>query len=100
MDAGEFMTQLAKENEHVDAVFTDPPRAGCSKEFLNSLCELSPDKVVYISCNPETQARDVFYLTKRGYKVRKIQPFDQFPYTSHIENIVMLSKPKEAKTNE
>lgn len=100
MDAGEFMTQLAKENVHIDVVFTDPPRAGCSKEFLNCTCELSPDRIVYISCNPETQARDVFYLTKRGYKVRKIQPVDQFPYTSHIENIVMLSKIKETKVNE
>ncbi len=92
MDAGEFMTELSRTEKHIDVVFTDPPRAGCSKEFLNSLCGLSPDRVVYISCNPETQARDVFFLAKRGYKVRKIQPVDQFAYTSHIENIVMLSK--------
>ncbi len=99
MDAGEFMTELSRTEKHIDVVFTDPPRAGCSKEFLNSLCGLSPDRVVYISCNPETQARDIFFLAKRGYKVRKIQPVDQFAYTSHIENIVMLSKIKE-KDNE
>lgn len=91
-DAGEFMLSLAKENAHIDVVFTDPPRAGCSREFLSAVCELLPDKIVYISCNPETQARDARFLTSRGYCVRKIQPVDQFPFTAHIENIVLFTK--------
>lgn len=91
-DAGEFMLSLAKENIHIDTVFTDPPRAGCSREFLSSVCSLYPDKIVYISCNPQTQARDVRFLTEHGYAVRKIQPVDQFPFTAHIENIVLLTK--------
>ena len=91
-DAGAFMRTLAQEKEKLDVVFTDPPRAGCSREFLASLCKLKPDRVVYISCNPETQARDLDYLTKNGYKVRKIQPVDMFPHTSHVETVVRLSR--------
>lgn len=92
LDAGEFMLSLAGEGVHIDTVFTDPPRAGCSREFLSSVCSLYPEKIVYISCNPQTQARDVRFLTERGYAVRKIQPVDQFPFTAHIENVVLLTK--------
>lgn len=91
-DAGEFMEGMAAEGGHADVVFTDPPRAGCSMKFLKSLVTLSPDKIVYISCDPETQARDVYYLTKNGYKVKKCCPFDMFPHTKHIENIVLMAK--------
>nr|MBQ5811602.1 23S rRNA (uracil(1939)-C(5))-methyltransferase RlmD [Clostridia bacterium] len=93
-DAGRFMQKLAKSGESIDVVFTDPPRAGCSKEFLTSLLALSPKKIVYISCNPETLARDLYFLTKNGYKAEKIQPFDMFPYTKHIETVVCLSRKK------
>ena len=75
-----------------DVVITDPPRAGCSSKFLNSLISLSPKRVVYISCNPETQQRDLYFLTKNGYKVKKIQPVDMFPYTSHVETVALLIK--------
>ncbi len=92
LDAGEFMQNLAKDNEHIDVLFTDPPRAGCSKEFLQAAVALSPKKIVYISCNIETQARDVLYLSKHGYKVKKCQPFDMFPHTRHIESICLLCK--------
>ena len=91
-DAGEFMKNLAQEKEKLDVVFTDPPRAGCSRAFLSSLCRLAPERVVYISCNPETQARDLEFLTKNGYKVRKIQPVDMFPHTNHVETVVLLSR--------
>ncbi|MBR5538290.1 MAG: 23S rRNA (uracil(1939)-C(5))-methyltransferase RlmD [Clostridia bacterium] len=91
-DAGEFMKILAKKGEECDVVFTDPPRLGCSREFLSSLISLSPKKVVYVSCNPETLARDLAFLTKNGYKAEKIQPFDMFPYTKHIETVVLLSR--------
>jgi len=91
-DAGEFMAELAEAGEQVDVVFTDPPRAGCSREFLASLVELKPERVVYVSCNPETQARDLNYLTRNGYRVTRIRPVDMFPYTRHVETVVALRR--------
>ncbi len=91
-DAGEFMEEAAKNKECADVVFTDPPRAGCSKQFLKSLITLAPEKIVYVSCNPETLSRDLYYLTKNGYTVNKIQPIDMFPYTTHIECVVQLCR--------
>lgn len=91
-DAGEWMREMAKANERADVVFMDPPRAGSDEKFLSSLLVLAPRRVVYISCNPETLARDVLFLTKRGYQARKIQPVDMFPYTNHVETVVLLSK--------
>ena len=91
-DAGEFMERAAEKNETFDVVVTDPPRAGCSPRFLGSLLKLSPKRVVYISCNPETLARDLHTLTRGGYRVKKIQPVDMFPYTSHVESVVCLTR--------
>ncbi len=91
-DAGDFMDDLRRNGEKVDIVITDPPRAGCSSKFLNSLMALSPKRVVYISCNPETLARDLYAFRKGGYKVKKIQPVDMFPYTDHVETVVLLEK--------
>ena len=86
-DAGKFMVDLASQNQKIDVVITDPPRAGCSKDFLRSLVTLSPKKVVYVSCNPETLARDLSYLTKNGYKVTAVQGVDMFPFTEHVETV-------------
>lgn len=91
MDAGEFMNDLAQKKQKVNVVITDPPRAGCSMNFLKSLISLAPQKIVYISCNPETLSRDLQFLTKKYYKVNKIQPVDMFPHTNHVENVVCLS---------
>jgi 23S rRNA (uracil1939-C5)-methyltransferase len=91
-DAGEFMLGMAQDGEKADIVFMDPPRAGSDECFLSSLVTLAPKKVVYISCNPETQQRDLRFLTKRGYKVEKIQPVDMFPHTNHVETVCALSK--------
>ena len=91
-DAGSFMTELAEKGEKTDAVIMDPARAGADKAFLSSLVKLSPEKVVYISCNPETLSRDLAYLTRNGYKVKKIQPVDMFPHTDHVETVVLMSK--------
>ena len=91
-DAGEFMQNVAQEGEHIDAVMMDPPRAGSSEQFLDALVKLSPTTVVYISCNPETLARDLHYLTaKSDYRVQAIQPVDMFPHTQHIETVVLLT---------
>ena len=91
-DAGDFMRDMAKNGESVDVVITDPPRAGCSMQFLRSLISLSPKRIVYISCNPETLARDLNTLVKNGYKVKKMQGVDMFPYTQHVESLVCLTK--------
>lgn len=90
-DAGEFMLSMKEQGEKCDVLFMDPPRAGSDKKFLSSAVSLRPEKIVYISCNPETQQRDLFYLTKNGYKVKKIQPVDMFPFTAHVECVVLLT---------
>ena len=91
-DAGEFMHEMAKNREHADVVMLDPPRAGCSQKFLQALLTLAPRRIVYISCNPETLARDLHTLVRGGYNVNKIQPVDMFPYTSHVESLVCLTR--------
>ena len=91
-DAGEFMLGMKEQGEKCDVLFMDPPRAGSDKRFLSCAVALSPEKIVYISCNPETQQRDLYYLIKNGYKVKKIQPVDMFPYTAHVETVVLLSQ--------
>jgi 23S rRNA (uracil1939-C5)-methyltransferase len=91
-DAGDFMTQLAANKEAIDLVLMDPPRAGSDEAFLNSLVSLSPKKVVYISCNPETLARDLRYLSNKGYKTQIIQPIEMFPFTEHVETVVLMSR--------
>ncbi len=89
-DAGKFMLEAAKNREKVDVVMMDPPRAGSDLNFLRSAVALAPKKIVYISCNIETQARDLLFLCKNGYKVRKMQPVDMFPHTNHIECVSCL----------
>ena len=90
-DAGEWMASIAEQGERADVVFMDPPRAGSDDRFLSSLMLLAPRRVVYISCNPETQERDLRFLTARGYQVKAIQPVDMFPHTHHVETVVLLS---------
>lgn len=101
-DATDFMCELAKEGvlgaseqeEGAQAgglvVLMDPPRAGSTEEFLRAAAALAPKRIVYISCNPETQARDVEFLDSIGYAVVAVQPVDMFPHTDHIECIVAL----------
>ena len=89
-DAGEFMVELAERGEHIDVLFMDPPRAGASEEFLRATAKLHPNCIVYISCNPKTQVRDIAILQKHGYRVSAIQPVDMFPHTDHVECITVL----------
>ena len=93
-DAGEFMVDMAQNGEHCDVLLMDPPRAGSDRAFLSSAVTLAPKRIVYVSCNPETLARDLHFLTKRGYRVEKIQPVDMFPHTNHVETVVLLSHKK------
>lgn len=90
-DAGKFLIEYAK-NSVADIVIMDPPRSGSSQEFLDSLLKIKPKKIVYISCEPETQVRDVKELVKGGYRVEFCQPFDMFPHTGHVECVVLMSK--------
>ncbi len=91
-DSEEYMKKLAKTKTPLTCAVLDPPRAGCSKSFLQSLTSLAPKKIVYISCNIDTQIRDVRFLLKKGYKLEKVQGVDMFPYTKHIECVVRLSR--------
>ena len=91
-DSGSFMQKMARSGKKVNVVFTDPPRSGSDKRFLESLAALAPEKVVYISCNIDTLRRDLVQLSKMGYAVRKIQPVDMFPHTRHIECVVLLKR--------
>lgn len=91
-DAGLFMEQAAREGQHFDVVFMDPPRSGADERFLKSLSLLSPQKIVYISCNPSTLARDLKYLVRQGYQVRKLETVDMFPMTAHVECVCLLTR--------
>ena len=94
-DAGEFMESVAEENTKPDIVMMDPPRAGSSEQFLSSLIKMSPKTVVYVSCNPETLARDLEHLRKNSdYETKRIQPVDMFPHTQHVEVVCKLIKIK------
>ena len=87
-DAGEM---LVAEGEGFDAVFLDPPRAGASEQFLDALLAASPRRIVYVSCNPETQVRDVRKLSA-AYALERVTPVDMFPHTKHIETVATLSR--------
>lgn len=90
-DAGKFMENMAKNKLKLDGLIMDPPRSGADKKFLNAIFKLKPKKILYISCGPETLKSNLIDLTKNGYKVNKIQPVDMFPYTNHVETVVLLS---------
>ena len=89
-DAGKYMVSLAEKKETVDVVIMDPPRSGSDEAFLSSVVKLAPKRVVYVSCGPDTLARDLKYLTKKGYKVTEATPYDMFPMTAHTEVVVSL----------
>ena len=83
---------LLKKGLKPDVIYLDPPRKGCDKKLLETVVSAKPEKIVYISCKPSTLARDLEYLTEKGYKLKKLQPVDLFPRTAHVECCVFLSK--------
>ena len=96
-DAGQFMLKTSEQmlqdkNAGIDVVFMDPPRAGSDENFMGSVVKLAPEKVVYVSCNPETLARDLKYFKKNGYRAVKAVPVDMFPFTEHVESCVLLCR--------
>lgn len=92
MDASEFMKGMAEDKDTTDVIFLDPPRSGSTEQFLEAAVDLKPQKIVYVSCNPVTLERDLKYLVKKGYKAVKAQPVDMFPWTEHVETVVLITK--------
>ena len=95
-DAGRFLLEMAAGKQKVDVVLMDPPRAGSDEAFLGSVVQIGPERIVYISCNPETLVRDLKYLKKKGYQVKAATPVDMFPFTDlkHVEMVCLIQKVK------
>ena len=92
MDAGKFFEkELNTKDRKFDVTVLDPPRKGCTKDSLDYALKLTKGKIIYVSCNPSTLARDLKYLIEQGCKAESIQPFDMFPHTYHIENVAVVS---------
>ncbi len=91
-DAGSGAQKLLKNHIQPDVVIVDPPRKGCSKETLNAVIQMNPERIVYVSCDPATLARDCKYLDEHHYHLEKIQPVDMFPGTVHVETVVLMSR--------
>ncbi len=91
-DAAKLMPQLYRKGLRPDVIVTDPPRAGCAPEVLKTFAAMRPKRIVYVSCNPASLARDIGILDELGYKAIEIQPVDMFPQTGHVETVCLLSK--------
>lgn len=87
--------ELLKAGAVINKVILDPPRKGCDKRVLDALLQLKPERIVYVSCNPSTLARDAKFLTEGGYEIKAVQPVDMFPHTAHVETVVLMSRVKE-----
>ena len=87
-----MMPRLYQQGIRADVVVVDPPRAGCTEQVLKTFANMKPKRIVYVSCNPATLARDIEILEKLGYKAEKIQPVDMFAQTSHVETVVLMSR--------
>ena len=91
-DATQWITEAAAAGQRADVIFMDPPREGSTPQFIESVARMAPKRVVYVSCNPETMARDLALLTAKGYRADGFTPVDLFPQTAHVETVVLLSK--------
>ena len=91
-DATRWIGEAAAAGERADVIFMDPPREGSTPQFIDSVARMAPKRVVYVSCNPATLARDLELLTRKGYKVESSTPVDMFPHSEHIETVCALSK--------
>ena len=89
--ASDITAFLRKNNNHFDTVILDPPRAGMGEAAMRSIAQMKPDKIVYVSCNPNTQVQDIGIL-KNSYSIEKIIPVDMFPFTKHVETVVLMSR--------
>ncbi len=96
--AEDLLPRMVREGLQPDVIVVDPPRKGLDPEVIHAIAEAGPDRLVYISCNPATQARDAALLKEKGYLIRQIQPVDMFPYTSHVETVLLMSQQKPDDT--
>ena len=93
-DAAKELPELVRDGNKPDVIVLDPPRAGCEQRVLDAIAKVKPRRLVYVSCNPASLARDVAILQGTGFVLRKVQPVDMFPHTSHVETVVLMSKVK------
>ena len=91
-DAGDFLQKMAANGEKADVVFMDPPRSGSTERFMAAAAAMGPKRIVYVSCGPDTLARDLKYLRKKGYRVEKGVGVDLFPWTGHVETVALLTR--------
>ena len=94
-DAGEVLPRMVQQGQRADVIILDPPRKGCDPALLEAVVEANPQRIVYVSCNPGTLARDLRFLQEKGYDEKEVQPVDMFPHTSHVECVVLMSRAKE-----
>ena len=92
--AEDVVPKMYKQGKRANVVVVDPPRKGCDEKVLDTIVSMQPDRVVYVSCNPSTLARDLAYLNEKGYKCLEVQPVDMFPHSVHIENVALIVKDK------
>lgn len=90
-DAAELLEELRGENERFDLVVLNPPRKGCDERVLREVAAIAPGKIIYVSCAPQTLARDLAILAGLGYRCREVQPVDMFPQTPHVENVALIA---------
>lgn len=91
-DASQAAAQLKAEGLKPDVVVLDPPRKGCGEDVILTVAQMSPKRVVYVSCDPATLARDLHIFESNGYKTKEVTPCDMFPRTAHVETVCLLSK--------
>jgi 23S rRNA (uracil1939-C5)-methyltransferase len=89
-DAAEELEKLGAQLESVALATVNPPRKGCSAELLQTLCQILPKQIIYVSCDPDSLAHDLQVLVTGGYQIEKVQPVDMFPQTAHVETLVQL----------
>ena len=85
------LPKLTEDDAQKIKIVLDPPRKGCEKEVLEEIIKMNPERIVYVSCNPSTMARDIKELVGSGYKIAEVQPVDMFPHTAHVESIILMT---------
>jgi 23S rRNA (uracil1939-C5)-methyltransferase len=88
----EVVPRLYQQGKKADVVVVDPPRKGCDTTLLETMVKMQPERIVYVSCNPSTLARDLKYLGENGYSIKAVQPVDMFPWTEHVEAVILLQR--------
>jgi 23S rRNA (uracil1939-C5)-methyltransferase len=94
--AEDLFPQMIKEGKAANKVILDPPRKGCERDLIHGIMELGPERIVYVSCNPSTLARDLKLMVESGYRVEEVQPVDMFPHSAHVEMVVLMCASSKA----